>query len=128
MVPMKVRAAIGVRGTPRAPVDAPLPAGAVEVPAGTLKAWRNNPIGLFRLVVFGRLVPAAFFAWLGYQQLLRLAVDVRAHANEQHALGPHAVRRQPQPGRLRLLLASGAQRALLVVARGFYRDGFGVSQ
>lgn len=38
----------------------------------------QQPIGLFRLVVFGRLVPATFFAWLGYQQLLRLAVDVRA--------------------------------------------------
>jgi protein-S-isoprenylcysteine O-methyltransferase Ste14 len=78
MVPMTARGAIGLRGTPRAPVDTPLRDGAVEVPAGTLKAWRDNPIGLFRLVVFGRLVPATFFAWLGYQQLLRLAVDVRA--------------------------------------------------
>jgi len=64
---MTARGAIGVRGTLRAPVDVPLPDGVVEVPAGILEAWRNNPVSLFRLVVFGRLVPAAFFAWLGYQ-------------------------------------------------------------
>ena len=86
---MTARGAIGVRGTPRAPVDAPLPDGVVEVPAGILEAWRNNPVSPFRPVVFGRLVPAAFFAWLGYQQLLRLAVDVRALPRPVTAVALH---------------------------------------
>jgi hypothetical protein len=75
---MTASGASGVRETLRAPVDNPPPDGVVEAPAGILTAWPNHPISLFRLVVFERLVPAAFFAWLGYQQLLRLAVDVRA--------------------------------------------------
>jgi protein-S-isoprenylcysteine O-methyltransferase Ste14 len=76
---MTARGPVGVRVTRRlAPVDARRPVGVASVTASVLEAWHSNPTGVVRLVVFGRLVPAAFFAWLGYQQLLRLAVDVRA--------------------------------------------------
>lgn len=40
---MTARGAIGVRGTPRAPVDAPPPDGVVEVPAGHSRSVAQQP-------------------------------------------------------------------------------------
>jgi protein-S-isoprenylcysteine O-methyltransferase Ste14 len=44
----------------------------------TVAALRRNACAdAARLLIFGRLVPAGFFAWLAYQQSLRLAGDVQ---------------------------------------------------
>jgi protein-S-isoprenylcysteine O-methyltransferase Ste14 len=60
-----------------APVGA-RPVGVASPAVRILTTGRDNPIGVVRLVLFGRLVPAVFFAWLGYQQLVRLGADARA--------------------------------------------------
>ena len=44
----------------------------------TAPRLRTASTDAFRLIVFGRMVPATFFALLGYLQFLRLAQDVRA--------------------------------------------------
>jgi protein-S-isoprenylcysteine O-methyltransferase Ste14 len=60
-----------------APVGARRPVGVPSPTALVCTTGRDNPTGVVRLVVFGRLVPAAFFAWLSYEQLVRLGADVR---------------------------------------------------
>jgi protein-S-isoprenylcysteine O-methyltransferase Ste14 len=47
----------------------------------TAPRFRTSSTDQVRLLVFGRLVPASFFALLGYLQFLRLASDVRALPN-----------------------------------------------
>ncbi|HSP65415.1 MAG TPA: isoprenylcysteine carboxylmethyltransferase family protein [Candidatus Deferrimicrobium sp.] len=44
----------------------------------TAPPFRTSSTDTIRLLVFGRLVPATFFALLGYMQFLRVASDVRA--------------------------------------------------
>jgi protein-S-isoprenylcysteine O-methyltransferase Ste14 len=56
-----------------------------------------------RLLVFGRLVPATFFALLGYLQLLRVATDVRTLPRPATAL---AVISGPLPAALYLLFCA----------------------
>jgi protein-S-isoprenylcysteine O-methyltransferase Ste14 len=76
-------------------------AGSTSRTTAVCRAARlSNPAGTFRLVVFGRLVPAAFFAWLGYQQVLRLTGDVHALPT---AVTAAAVVSGPLPAALYLL-------------------------
>lgn len=56
-----------------------------------------------RLVLFGRLVPATFFALLGYVQLLRVVSDVKALP---HPTTPWAVLSGPVPAALYLLFCA----------------------
>ncbi len=68
-------------------------------------AVRVRPAGTdaIRLVLFGRVVPATFFALLGYVQLLRVVSDVRALP---HPTTPWAVLSGPVPAALYLLFCA----------------------
>lgn len=45
--------------------------------AATVTRVHSTSLDRVRLIVFGRVVPASFFAWLGYRQLDHLISDVR---------------------------------------------------
>src|ERR1017187_2689373 len=72
----------------------------IEATAPRLRAASTDNI---RLLVFGRLVPATFFALLGYLQFQRLASDVRALPNPVNAV---AVMSGPLPAALYLLFCA----------------------
>jgi protein-S-isoprenylcysteine O-methyltransferase Ste14 len=65
--------------------------------------FRTTPTDQVRLLVFGRLVPASFFAMLGYLQFLRVASDVRALPNPVTAV---SVLSGPLPAALYLLFCA----------------------
>lgn len=69
----------------------------------TAPRLRNASTDNIRLLVFGRLVPATFFALLGYIQFQRLASDVRALPNPVNAV---AVISGPLPAALYLLFCA----------------------
>ncbi len=72
----------------------------VEAAAPPFSGSSTAPL---RLLVFGRLVPASFFALLGYIQFLRVASDVRALP---HPVNFVSVLRGPLPSALYLLFCA----------------------
>ncbi len=72
----------------------------IEATAPRLRSTSTDNI---RLLLFGRLVPATFFAMLGYIQFQRLASDVRALPNPVNAV---AVMSGPLPAALYLLFCA----------------------
>jgi protein-S-isoprenylcysteine O-methyltransferase Ste14 len=72
----------------------------VEAAAPPLRTTSTDAL---RLILFGRLVPAVFFAMLGYMQFQRLAADVRALPDPVTAV---AVLRAPLPAALYLLFCA----------------------
>ncbi|MGH7722944.1 MAG: methyltransferase family protein [Candidatus Dormibacteria bacterium] len=69
----------------------------------TATPFRATSIEALRLLVFGRLVPATFFALLGYAQLLRVVGAVQALPRPVNAI---AVISGPLPGTLYLLFCA----------------------
>ena len=72
----------------------------IEAAAPRLRTASTDNV---RLLVFGRLVPATFFALLGYLQFQRLAGDVRALPNPVNAI---ALISGPLPAALYLLFCA----------------------
>jgi protein-S-isoprenylcysteine O-methyltransferase Ste14 len=69
----------------------------------TASRLHTTPTDAIRLMLFGRLVPATFFALLGYVQLLRVANDVRTLPHPATAL---SVVSGPLPAALYLLFCA----------------------
>src|SRR5476651_990665 len=69
----------------------------------TAPRLRGTSSDVLRLLVFGRMVPATFFALLGFLQFQRLASDVRALP---HPVTVLAVLNRPLPAALYLLFCA----------------------